>query len=123
MSFLISSLSPSQADSNHSRGSEIEDCDVSVCYEESHAPPAKKMKAKDGVEDEMIKCIRDIRERRDRKQAQENEDDHYGRHVAAVMKRLPNRAKALARLQIEQVLLNAEFPETEQTSYDAYSNF
>ena len=63
---FISSRSPSQADSNHSRSSEIENCDVSVCYEESHAPPAKKMKAKDGVEDEMIKCIQDIRERRDR---------------------------------------------------------
>ena len=37
--------------------------------------------------------------------------------MAAVMKRLPNQAKALARFQIDQVLLNAEFPETEQTSY------
>ena len=81
------------------------------------------MKVKDGVEEEMIKCIKDIRQRRDRKQAQENEDDHFGRHVAAVMNRLPNWAKALARLQIEQTLLNAEFPESEQTSYDAYSNF
>ena len=71
-----------------SRSSEIEDCHVSVCSGESHAPPAKKMKVKDGVEEEIIKCIKDIRERRDRKQAQENEDDHFGRHVAAVMNRL-----------------------------------
>lgn len=70
-----------------------------------------------------MRCIKDLREKQERKEAQENEDDHFGRHVAAVLKRLPSRAKARARPHIEQVLLNAEFPESEEVPYDTYISF
>ena len=39
------------------------------------------------------------------------EDDYFGRHVAEVLKRLPNTAKAIVRFRIEQVLMEGEFPE------------
>ena len=41
---------------------------------------------------------------------QESEEDHFGRHVAAILKQLPERARTFACLQIEQPLLEAEFP-------------
>ena len=64
----------------------------------------------------MIKCLKDIREKRDKRPVEESED-HYGRHDAAVMKRLPNQAKAVVCLKIEQLLINAEFPKNEHTPY------
>ena len=59
----------------------------------------------------MLKCIRDIKEKRTKNEIQETEEDYFGRHVAAVLKRLPNRAKAVARLEIDKILLNVEFPD------------
>ena len=41
---------------------------------------------------------------------QETEDDYFGRHVEGVLKRLQNRLKTVARLGIEQVLMDVEFP-------------
>ena len=50
------------------------------------------------------------------------DEDHFGKHVAATLKKLPNRARAMARLRIEEVFINAEFPEPE-ASYDSYNHF
>ena len=36
-------------------------------------------------------------------------EDHFVCYVAAVLKRLPNRTKATARLKMLQVLLDAKF--------------
>ena len=49
-------------------------------------------------------------------------EDHFGKHVAAKLKRLPNRTRAMAQLRIEEVLINAEFPKPE-ASYDSYNHF
>ena len=42
---------------------------------------------------------------------EDTDEDHFGCHIIAVLKRLPGHARAMARLRIEQVLLDAEFPE------------
>ena len=57
-----------------------------------------------------------------KKRQEDTDDDHFGRHVAAVLKRLPNRAKAIARLKIEQVLMDVEFPEP-HSLFTPYSNY
>ena len=44
------------------------------------------------------------------KQRQDDEDELYGRQVAATIRRFTNREKALAKLRIQQVLLDIEFP-------------
>lgn len=42
---------------------QLEDCDASVCSEECPASLVKKAEKKDSVEDEMLKCIKDIRQK------------------------------------------------------------
>ena len=75
----------------------------------------------DEVEDAFLQHLCEKAE--DRKKRQEDtDDDHFGWHVAAVLKRLPNRAKAIARLKIEQVLMDVEFPEPHSFS-TPYSNY
>ena len=70
----------------------------------------RKMVVRDDFEEAMLQHLKErTEERKNRKQ--DTDDDHFGRHVTSVLKRLPNRAKAVARLRIEQVLLDAEFPE------------
>ena len=63
--------------------------------------------------------IRHMQERSEaRKQRQqETEEDYFGRHVAGVLKRLPNRMKAVACLQIEQVLMDVEYPEPQSCHF------
>ena len=73
----------------------------------------------------MLLHLKEQADERRRRREEESNEDHFGRHVAAVLKRLPNRAKATARLQIEQVLLDAEFPEPHAAPeiLPNYSNF
>ena len=64
------------------------------------------MVVRDDFEEAMLQHLKErTEERKNRKQ--DKDDDHFGRHVTSVFKRLPNRAKAVARLRIEQVLLDA----------------
>ena len=77
---------------------------------DSTQPPAKKKKSLDEVDEALINHLKEKAEVRKTRQ-QVTEDDHFGRHVAEVLKRLPNRAKAVAHFRIEQVLMEAEFPE------------
>ena len=46
-----------------------------------------------------------------------DEDDLFGRQIAATLHRLSNKQKAICKLQIQQVLLNVEFS-TDYTSHD-----
>lgn len=85
----------------------------------------KKKKIKDDVEEAVLEHLKERAEDRKRRQ-QETDDDYFGRHIAGVLKRLPSRAKAIARLKIEQVLLEAEFPEPQtQPTYpkNIYSGY
>ena len=42
-----------------------------------------------------------------------DEESLYADHIAAILRRFNPRQKALARVQIDQVLFNIEFPSTE----------
>ena len=40
-----------------------------------------------------------------------DEEELFGRHITAVLRRFPARQKATAKLKIEQILVDIEFPE------------
>ena len=42
---------------------------------------------------------------------EEDEDQLFGRHIAVTLRRLTSRQKAMAKLCIQQVLIDVEFPE------------
>ena len=71
----------------------------------------RKMIRADEVDDAMLLYMKEQSEERARRKREETDEDHFGRHVAASLKRLPNRARAMARLRIEEVLVSTEFPE------------
>ena len=72
----------------------------------------KKKTSTDPIEEALLQHLHEEAEERRRRVVVEDTDgDHFGRHVSAVLKRLPGHARAMARLRIEQVLLDAEFPE------------
>ena len=72
--------------------------------------PRKKRKVtkSDEVDDYILRSLKDIEEKQ--AQRQDDEDELYGRQVAATIRRFTNREKALAKLRIQQVLLDIEFP-------------
>lgn len=39
-----------------------------------------------------------------------DDEEFFGRHISAALRRLGPKQRALAKLQIEQVLVNIEFP-------------
>ena len=72
----------------------------------------KKKTSTDPIEEALLQHLHEEAEERRRRVVVEDTDgDHFGRHVSSVLKRLPGHARAMARLRIEQVLLDAEFPE------------
>ena len=89
-------------------------------------PPVKKKKATrgDDVDEAIIKSLKDLEERRTRREVGENES--FGRHIGAVLRRFSPRQQAQARLRIEQVLIDVEFPDDAHTpmhySDNSYSN-
>lgn len=95
-------------------GTTSDDDASAVPHTPSNSQPPRPKRAKhthNSVESEMIKCIQEIKERRATPGRQDTEEDYFGKHVAEVLKRLPNRAKAIARLEIEKILLEAEYPD------------
>ena len=82
----------------------------------------RKIVRVDEVEDAMRLYLKEQSEERARRKREETDEAHFGKHVAATRKKLPNRARAMARLRIEEVLINAEFTEPE-ASYYSYNHF
>ena len=77
----------------------------------------RRKKKKISKDDEIGECImqslKSIEENR-RALAQnqeEDEDQLFGRHIAVTLCRLTSRQKAMAKLRIQQVLIDVEFPE------------
>ena len=72
-------------------------------------PPPKKRKkgnrGNDDLDELLIKNMQHMQQRID------DEDAMFGRQVAATLRRLTNRQKAIAKLRIHGVLLDTEFPE------------
>ena len=82
--------------------------------------------AGDALDETLICHLKEQAEDRKRRREEATDEDHFGRHAAAVLKWLPNRAKAMAKLKIEQVLVNSEFPDSPTTQYSfehMYHNF
>lgn len=70
-------------------------------------PPVKKRKKTKGeeVDDAILKTLTNI------EGTQMDEEELFGRHVGAALRRFTPRQRAIAKLQIEQILVNTEFPE------------
>ena len=63
-------------------------------------------------DDMLLKQMRSLEEsrvQRYEKMTQEDEEILFGKYVASVLRRLENKAKTMAKLNIQQVLTNAEF--------------
>ena len=82
-----------------------------------HQPVPKKRRCSnkaDAAMDEVIirslKGIEDRQAKRDHRPETVDGEGHYGSHVAATLRKLTPKQQAIARLQIDQVLLNVEFP-------------
>ena len=72
--------------------------------------PAKRKKtSRDDVDEALLRSLKDIEEMRAKRAVDEN--DLFGKHVSAVLHRFTPRQQAQARLRIEQVLVDVEFPE------------
>ena len=77
---------------------------------DGYKQPAKKRKVHKGddVDDETLKSIQERNAQQDEvdKQAQIlDEEAHFGNQVAATLRRFTTRQKAIAKLQIDQVLV------------------
>ena len=57
----------------------------------------------------LLRSLQDLQERR-KSEPEIDAEGHYGRHVAATLRKLNPRQQAIAKLQIDQVLFNIEFP-------------
>ena len=73
------------------------------------------------MDEAILKTLQKMEERRARRQDQVDEEQLFGQHVAAVLRRLTGRQKATARLRIEQVLIDVEFPEETQVNPPAFN--
>ena len=56
----------------------------------------------------LLRHLQGAAERRSSRQNETSDEDHFGRHVACVLKRLDSRTRARIRLRIEQLLVDAE---------------
>ena len=75
-------------------------------------PHAKKKKVEKGseVDEVILGSLRDLHERRSRRGVAD-EHELFGQHIAAVLRGFNRRQQVQARLRIEQVLIDVEFPE------------
>ena len=63
----------------------------------------------DDVDDFLMKSMKEIKEHRTKAEVADSEA-HFGNHVVATLRRVQPRQQALVKLQIDQILFNAEFP-------------
>ena len=83
----------------------------------SPQPPSakkKKMSLGEEVDVALLRSLKDLEERRARRHEQD-EEELFGKHIAAVLRRFSPRQRAQARLRIEQVLIDVEFPDDTHT--------
>ena len=80
-------------------------------------PPGKKriVIKLDDVDEAILKSLKDLEEKR--AQPQDTEEDLFGKQVAVVLKRLHPRQKAMAKLHIQQLLTDIEFPSSEPPNF------
>lgn len=96
----------------------------------SKQPPAKRKKSSnklDEVDEALLKSLAGIQERRIARVEEPKVMDaegHFGEHVAATLRRFTPQQRAFAKLEIDRVLVNVEFPSTPNHPPSGYySNF
>lgn len=69
-----------------------------------------KKRKTSSMDQAIMKCLKHLDEKQPPRTL--DEEELFGMHIAAVLRRLTNRQKSMARLKIEQVLTDVEFPDT-----------
>ena len=78
----------------------------------NQACPKKKKRKIEDIEDVMLRNLTNL----EKKSAQkEDEDELFGKQIVATLRRLTYRQKAHAKMRIQGVLLDIEFPAEELT--------
>jgi hypothetical protein len=72
-------------------------------------PSGVKKRKISSVDHAIFKCLKHLDDKQPRLL---DEEELFGMHIAAVLRRLSNRQKAMARLKIQEVLTDVEFPGT-----------
>uniref|UniRef100_A0A1X7U649 BESS domain-containing protein n=1 Tax=Amphimedon queenslandica TaxID=400682 RepID=A0A1X7U649_AMPQE len=72
-------------------------------------PPKERKKMSDEVDMALVETLKSFQATRKELMKDPDEDDLFGRQIAATVHRLSNKQKAICKLQIQQVLLNVEF--------------
>ena len=67
----------------------------------------------------IISSLKSISEKRE--QRRDDEDELFGRQVAATLRRLTSRQKAQAKLRIQQTLVDVEFPDEQLSASNHFS--
>ena len=82
----------------------------------------KKISKDDEIDECIIQSLKSIEEnRRALAQKQEEDDDQlFGRQIAITLHRLTTKQKAIAKLRIQQVLIDVEFPEETNVANSYY---
>ena len=126
--FSTEMASVSQPPSRESLSPEPSRSTGSMTSSSSVQPVSKKRKTSrggDDVDDIIIKSLKGIEERRQEKRSWQVEDEAelFGCLVASTLRRLSGRQQASARLKIQQLLMDIEFPDESYfpQDSDAYS--
>lgn len=69
----------------------------------------KKRVRKDDIDELLVKSLNSLQEKKV-KTVTNDEEGHFGQQVAATLRRYTPRQRALAKLRIQQVLTDVEFP-------------
>ena len=79
-----------------------------VSLESVAPPPSKRKKTRvgDDVEELLVRNLKHLEERR-----ADDEEELFGRTVAATLRRFSLRQRAVAKMRIQTMLLDIEFPE------------
>ena len=83
----------------------------------SQPPPSKKKKIDRGtdIDEAIVASLKELRERHVARSAVIDEQVIFGKHFSAILRRFTPCQQAQARLRIEQVLVDIEFPEEAAT--------
>ena len=94
-----------------------------------HAKNSRKRGRDVDVDVAILKSLKQIEERRERREEMRgqrevlDEEDHFACQIATTLHRLPDRRRALAKIQIQQLLFNLEFSEADASPPPSLYNF
>ena len=96
------------ASSQSSPPSRAQSMDLSASF--STQPPAKRRKSSrsEDIDELFVRSINMLQEKRKKKE-ELDEEGHFAHHAAGTLRRFNSRQKAIAKLRIEQVLVDVEF--------------